>query len=107
MKIASLGLLAAFGVLVGVSTPSSAAGISPATIGIEKQERMAEPVHWRGYRHCHRSYDRVWCHGGEGRRYYRHGYSDWPGYYRHRRPGFELRFGSGPRYGHYRRHRWD
>ncbi len=52
---------------------------------------LAERVHWRGYRHCHRRRGYRRCHGP------RH-------FYRGRGPGIYLYLGSRHRHGHHRRH---
>jgi hypothetical protein len=59
---------------------------------------QATQIDWRGYRHCHWSHGRKWCHG----RHARHRYGPRYGYYDG--PGINLYFGFG---GHRNRHhRW-
>ena len=42
---------------------AQAAPLSPAhNIGVT--QKLTEPVHYRGYRHCHRRYGYRRCHGG-------------------------------------------
>ena len=62
-----------------------AAPVSP-THGMNFTQKLTEPVHYRGYRHCHRRYGHGRCHGG-------HAYYGGPSIY--------LGFGSGRRH-HYR-----
>ena len=40
-----------------------AAPVSP-THGINTVQKVKQPVHYRGYRHCHRRYGYRRCHGG-------------------------------------------
>ncbi len=58
--IAALALLFS-GSLVG--TEAIAAPISPMH-GINSTQKLTQPVHYRGYRHCHRRYGHRRCHGG-------------------------------------------
>jgi hypothetical protein len=64
-----------------------AAPVSP-TQGFGVTQKLTSPVHYRGYRHCHRRYGHRRCHGGYayygygpsivlgfgGRRHHRHHY---------------------------------
>jgi hypothetical protein len=63
-----------------------AAPVSPAH-GIGVTQKLTQPVHYRGYRHCHRRYGYRRCHGG---------YAYYGG------PSIYLGFGSGRRHHHYR-----
>ena len=62
----------------------------PPAHGIATTQKLMQPVHYRGYRHCHRRYGYRRCHGGYA--YYGYG------------PSIVLGFG-GRRHHHYRGHR--
>jgi hypothetical protein len=70
---------------------------SAAPIGLDllksatSNSAVAEKVHWRGYRHCHRRWGYGRCHGP------RHFYRGWG-------PGIHLYLGPRHRHWHHRRH---
>ena len=89
-----------------------AAPVSP-THGISAQ-KLTQPVHYRGYRHCHRRYRHRRCHGGYayygygpsivlgfgGRRHHHHHYRGFRGggrhmMYRGRMGGMKMHGGRG------------
>jgi hypothetical protein len=73
---------------------AAAAPAGPAKdLLLRSQTSVAEPVHFRSFRHCHRRWGHRRCHGG-----YVYGY----------RPGVFIGFGSGRRHwgGGHRHHRF-
>jgi hypothetical protein len=95
MMIRAITIAAALAATLSLGVPANAAPLGPAK-AVDSTATQTQPVHYRGYRHCHR-----WgCHGRRysGYRYRSYGYDY--GY----RPGIYLRFGGGDR--HYRRRHW-
>jgi hypothetical protein len=66
-----------------MATPSQASPLGAATSLKIEGTAAAQPVHWRGYRHCHWRMGDRWCHGGR--------------YYRSRGPGVRLYIGPSRR----------
>lgn len=95
LSAAGFAALAAFATTT--ATAATAAPLGAAKVAVGDTAGQVQPIHYRGYRHCHRNDGRKWCHGGYSRRYYdgyRYGY----------RPGIYLRFGfGGDRDRHYKR----
>jgi hypothetical protein len=91
MRLSSILSVAALSLAAVIASPAAAAPLGAGTAKVATPAgSVAEKVHWRPYRHCHRGrYGRRYCHGGRS-------------YRRHRGPGIGIYIGPKPR--HYRRH---
>jgi hypothetical protein len=89
-KLLASAVLAAFACLFANS--ATAAPLATKDL-LKNQASVAQPVHYRGFRHCHRRWGYRRCHGG-----YAYGY----------RPGVFIGFGTGRRHwgGGHRHHRF-
>jgi hypothetical protein len=90
-KLLTSAALAALACLF--ANAATAAPLAPASDLLKNQASVAQPVHYRGFRHCHRRWGYRRCHGG-----YAYGY----------RPGLFIGFGAGRRHwgGGHRHHRF-
>lgn len=75
-------LVGALGSLLVASQPANALPKAPMGVGTAAEESAVQPVHYRGWRHCHWRNGNRYCHGGR-----RSGY--WGG------PRFSIDIGPG------------
>jgi hypothetical protein len=83
-------------IVIGLAAIVMAAPSHSSPLGAAKSLKIdtpaaSQPVHWRGYRHCHWRMGDRWCHG---RRYYRSG------------PGINLYIGPSRRGWRHRGRHW-
>jgi hypothetical protein len=88
-KLLTSAALAALACLF--ANAATAAPLAPSSDLLKNQASVAQPVHYRGFRHCHRRWGYRRCHGGYAYR-----------------PGLFIGFGAGRRHwgGGHRHHRF-
>lgn len=91
MRLSSILSVAALSLAAAIAGPAAAAPLGAGAMqATAPAGSVAEKVHWRPYRHCHRRHGRRYCHGGRS-------------YRRYGGPGIGIYIGPKPR--HYRHHR--
>lgn len=71
MRMLSVLSVAALSLGAVMASPAAAAPLGAGTMqAATPAGSVAEKVHWRPYRHCHRRHGRRYCHGGRSYRRY-------------------------------------